>query len=118
MLPGESVYFDETTGKSGVRPIYEVKPDAQLLLEDIKETQERIKSVCFEDVFQMLSSMEETPQKTAVEIQARMQEKMLVTFHRINRCGYYTHGAKDPTFGSIDDLLDQLQEWSQFSGRF
>ena len=42
-----------------------------------------------------------------------MQEKMLVTFHRINRCGYYTHGAKDPTFGSTDDLLDQLQEWSQ-----
>ena len=78
MLPGSVVYFDETAGKSGVRPIYEVKPDAQLLLEDIKETQDRIRKVCFEDVFQLLSNMEATPQKTAVEIQALMQEKMLM----------------------------------------
>lgn len=41
-----------------------------------------------------------------------MQEKMLITFHRINRCGYYTHGAKQPSFGSTTDLLDQLQQWS------
>ena len=57
MLPGDVTYVDESTGKVGLRPIYEIEPNIQALLEDIGETQKRIDTVMYRDIFQMLTTM-------------------------------------------------------------
>lgn len=61
----------------GLRPIYEVRPDISGLREDIYETQRRIKSAFFEDLF-LMTSQSDRRQVTATEIAERHEEKLLI----------------------------------------
>ncbi len=76
-VPGEVTYVQNLSATNGMRSIYQVNPDIRGMMEDIKEIQLRIKTGLFVDLFLMLES---APQKdmTATEVQAKLQEKMLV----------------------------------------
>ncbi len=80
MLPGEVTWLEGAAQNSyGLKPLYEVKPDTQGALMDIKDMRERIQSSLYTDVFQMLKSMGDELKSgiTATEIQARVQERIL-----------------------------------------
>ncbi len=76
-LPGEVTYVQNLSQTSGMRSIYQVNPDIRGMMEDIREIQQRIKVGFFNDLFLMLES---APDKdmTATEVQAKLQEKMMV----------------------------------------
>ena len=79
MLAGDVTFVAPESGSIGFKPAYEVKPDANLLLADIKETQERIKAVTYADIFAMFIDAEKTGQPiTAAEVNAKQQEKLLM----------------------------------------
>lgn len=40
------------------------------------------------------------------------QDQAKITFYKITECGFYGRGEADPEFGSIQDLLSNLEEWS------
>lgn len=41
-----------------------------------------------------------------------MSDKVSIVFHEVARCGYYRHGSATATFGSLADLLMDLELWS------
>jgi len=63
--------------KGGFRSAFDVKPDIQGLLLDINQTQERIRSSFFADLF-LLTAMSDRRQVTATEIAERHEEKLLM----------------------------------------
>lgn len=63
--------------KGGIRPAMEVRPDVGALMADISETQRRISSAFFEDLF-LMTSMSDRRQVTATEIAERHEEKLIV----------------------------------------
>lgn len=79
-LPGDITWLDTTAATSfGLKPLYEVKPDLQYMIQDIQETRQRIKSGMYEDIFQMMRSLGNTLKAgiTATEIDARKQEQLM-----------------------------------------
>lgn len=62
----------------GIRPAYEVKPDIQGLLLDIQETQRRVDTAFYRDLFQMTDmALTGRAQITATEIAERHEEKLM-----------------------------------------
>lgn len=99
MLPGDVTYFDTQQGGSGVRPLYEVKPDINALVADIAETQQRINTAFYADLFLMLS-MSDRRQITAREIEERHEEKLLMLGPVLERLDDELLGPMiDRTFG-------------------
>jgi hypothetical protein len=75
-LPGGITYVNQTANNSaGFKPVYEVQPDIRGMMEDIKECQTRIKDTFFNDLFLMISQLDTV--RTATEIQARREEKLV-----------------------------------------
>ena len=99
MLAGDVTFVAPDAGNSvGVKPIHEVKPDANLLLEDIRETQQRIRSVGYADIFAMFIQQEQSGQPiTAAEVNAKQQEKLLMLGPVLEQMNY--------------DLFNPLHEW-------
>lgn len=86
LLPGDVTYVDGQNGQTGFAPAYVIKPDPQLLLEDLKELQERINTAFYRDLFQMLAN-DNRSGITAREIEERHEEKLLMlgpVLERIN----------------------------------
>lgn len=75
-LPGALTYVASVDNSQGIAPIYTVNPQIKDLVEDIHEVQQRIRELFFADVFLMISQLEKV--KSATEINARQQEKMLM----------------------------------------
>ena len=64
--------------RGGLRPVHEVKPDINGLVMDIQETQRRIETAFFKDLFLMTSvGIAGRSQVTAAEIAERHEEKLL-----------------------------------------
>lgn len=40
-------------------------------------------------------------------------EKAKVTFYRVPQCGFYARGEENPSFGSLQSMLTDLQSWSR-----
>ena len=81
MLPGDVTFVAPEQGSVGFEPVYEIKPDIQALLEDIRETQGRINDMLFTNIFAMFITGDESGVKqpiTAAEVNARQQEKLLM----------------------------------------
>lgn len=74
-LPGAITYLQGSSQGVGFKPIYEVKPDLQYMVQDIKEIEERIKQVLYNDLFMMISQLDTV--RTATEIDARKEEKLI-----------------------------------------
>jgi hypothetical protein len=79
-LPGDVTWLEVTAATTfGLKPLYEVKPDLAAMLADLDETRKRIRAGMYENVFQMMRTLEDTLKSgiTATEINARKQEQLL-----------------------------------------
>jgi head-to-tail connecting protein len=79
-LPGDVTWLEVTAATTfGLKPLYEVKPDLTAMLGDLEETRKRIRAGMYENVFQMMRTLEDTLKSgiTATEINARKQEQLL-----------------------------------------
>lgn len=76
LLPGDITYSDERDGTKGFRPAHDVKLDLQHLLLDIQSVQKIISRAFYEDLFLVIISGEDR-ERTATEIEARREEKLL-----------------------------------------
>ena len=75
LLPGDISYSDAPSGM-GLRALHEVRFDIGAAIEEIRETQGRVRSAMYQDLFLMLQQIDRKD-ITATEIQAREQERML-----------------------------------------
>lgn len=77
ILPGDITYLDMTNVGQQFAPLHEINPAAYTALRgEIEAHEERINSAFFVDLFLMISSMDDV--RTATEIAARKEEKMLM----------------------------------------
>ncbi|HEV2133792.1 MAG TPA: portal protein [Terracidiphilus sp.] len=75
-LPG-GVTFVPTGGSVKIETAFDVELNLAELLEDIQDVRERIQKSFFYDIFLMIANSPD-PQKTAAEIAARHEEKMMM----------------------------------------
>src|SRR5262249_33212805 len=66
------------SAKPGMAPLYQVNPYLADMMADIKEVQERIKLIFFNNLFQMISQFEPKSNISATEIDARRSEQMVL----------------------------------------
>ena len=80
MLPGDVTFVAPEQGAVGFEPVYEIKPDIQALLEDIKETQERIDDMMGVKLFANFIGDEEEGKQpiTAAQVNVEQQEKLIL----------------------------------------
>ena len=74
LLPGGVTYVANSQGV-GFKPVYEVQPRIQEMMEDIKECQTRIKGTFYNDIFMMISQLDTV--RSALEVAERKSEKMI-----------------------------------------
>lgn len=74
ILPG-SVNYVADISTAGFKPAYQVDPRVQELGANIAETQQRVQSLFYADLFLMISQLDTV--RTATEIDARREEKLL-----------------------------------------
>lgn len=93
VLSGDVTYVDVQSGGQGFAPAYQVNLQLGALMQDIQETQARIKTTFFSDLFLMIADIERTG-VTAFEIARKEEEKLL---------------ALGPVYIKLnDELLDPL----------
>lgn len=78
ILPGHVTYVSNLGQQSGMRPIYQVNPDVAAIDQKIRTVQQRIRVGFFNDLFQMMASMEGVQPRNMMEIQERKSERMSV----------------------------------------
>jgi len=76
-VPGGVTYYDGQQGMRGFEPAFQVNFQLQFLLEDIKETKDRISRAFYEDLFLMLARSDRR-EITAREIEERHEEKLIM----------------------------------------
>jgi hypothetical protein len=101
-LPGHVTFVANLGPQAGMRPIYEVVPQLQWMVADIKEIQDRIKNGFFNNIFLLHSDT--TKEQTAYEVQKRDQEKMAVLGPVIDR--FQNEGAS-PAIKRIFGILSR-----------
>jgi len=90
LIPGGVTYTDD---KDGFRTAFNVSLDEGGTTAELREIEDRIRRMFFEDLFLMVANIDKS-NITATEIQARQQERMMVL---------------GPVLGGLDDeLLDPL----------
>ncbi len=77
LLPGHITYVNVREGQKGLSPVHEVRASVAEMVEDIRETQFRIRRAWYEDLFLMLASQRAGQPVTAREIDERHEEKLL-----------------------------------------
>lgn len=76
-VPGGVTYYDGQAGMRGFEPAFQVNFQLQFLLEDIKDTKDRISRAFYEDLFLMLARSDRR-EITAREIEERHEEKLIM----------------------------------------
>lgn len=89
-VPGGITYVPGVD-KVGMKPVYEVMPELQHMVTDIREVQARIKEMFFYDLFLMISQLDTV--RTATEIIARKEEKLVMLGPVLDR---FHNEALDP----------------------
>lgn len=99
MLPGDVTFVAPEQGAVGFEPVYEIKPDIQALLEDIKETQARIEDIMGVKLFaNFIGDDEESKQPvTAAQVNVEQQEKLILLGPVLQNMNY--------------GVLNPLQHW-------
>lgn len=78
LLEGDITYYETQGGApQKIEPVYNVQFPVGELLEDIRETQNRIQRTFFQDMFLMLDNLESKQPITAAEVAERKEEKLL-----------------------------------------
>lgn len=76
-LPGGVTYIAGlSTGREGMRPAYEVRPQIGEMMQDIREVQNRIRITFHNDLFTGITDLQTV--RTATEIDARREEKLVL----------------------------------------
>lgn len=75
-LPGDLIVVDEAEGTKGLRPVYEINPRIEEQEGKQEQLRNRLKEVYYYDLFRMLESLEDRPNRTATEILERKSEKL------------------------------------------
>lgn len=101
LLAGDTTYVAPEGGQIGFAPAYEIKPELEGQIEDIKETQGRVNAVMHADIFALFIQAERSAPggqaETAAEINAKQQEKLLML---------------GPVLGQMNfDLFNPLHDW-------
>ena len=76
LLPGGVTFVPGGGTGIGFKPVYEVNPPLDGLVEDIREVQSRISQAFYADLWLMISQLDDV--RTAAEIAARREEKLLM----------------------------------------
>lgn len=76
-LPGGLNRSSANLPNAGVRPAYQINPDLKAILDGIQRTQQKIDRAFFVDLFNTIGQLEGSG-RTALEIAARNQEKLLL----------------------------------------
>ncbi len=100
-LPGDITWLETTAASTfGLKPLYEVKPEIQAMLQDIEQTCKRIQAGMYTDVFQMMKTLGDELKAgiTATEIDARKQEQLLELGPLLDRL---TGEAFEPTIDQV-----------------
>jgi hypothetical protein len=74
-LPGTVTFVDDVA--NGMRPVREVVPQINYLMEDIRDVRDRINSVFFADLFLMINQMEGIQPRNEMEIAERKEERLI-----------------------------------------
>ena len=78
ILPGHVTYVANLGPNTGMRPIYEVRPEIAEMMQDLTAIQDRVKRGFLVDLFMMLDQMEGVQPRNQLEITERRSEKMQV----------------------------------------
>lgn len=114
-LPGDITWLETTSATTfGLKPLYEIKPDLSAFVADHEQTRQRIRRAMYEDVFQMMRSLDDTLKAgiTATEINARKQEQLLELGPLLDRLN---GELLEPT---IEDVFDILVKRSRLSWQY
>lgn len=103
-LPGGAMFVDATAPGGGVRSAYEVTLRLDSLLEDIRDTRERIRSAYYADLFMLMASQPAGGRMTATEVAERHEEKLLMLGPVLERL------HNELLSPLIDITFDRLQE--------
>lgn len=76
LLPGGVTYSAKAQGV-GFKPVYQVNPPVREISEDIKEVQDRIRRIFFNDLFMMFQELQAEP-RSAAAVDARREEKLVM----------------------------------------
>ena len=106
VIPGGVTYISGLMSQSnpGFRPAYEVQPRIQEMMEDIREVQNRIRTVFFNDIFMMISSLQTV--RTATEIDARREEKLIMLGPVLERAHFE---ALDPAVNRTFNIMHRAK---------
>jgi len=99
LMPGGVTYVSGLQNV-GYKPVFTVNPPINDLKEDIKEIQERIKVIFFNDLFMMISQLDTV--RTATEIDARREEKLIMLGPVLER---FEQEALDPVIERIFGIM-------------
>lgn len=87
ILPNGVTYVPGlNNGGVGMKPAYQVTPPLQELTQDIREIQARIRETFHNDLFRMISELDTV--RSASEIDARREEKLILLGPVLDRFGY------------------------------
>lgn len=76
ILPGGVTFCADIGPQTGFRPAFTVEPRISEMMEDLKEVQDRVREIMFNPLFTGITDLQTV--RTATEIDARMQEKLLM----------------------------------------
>lgn len=100
-LPGSTTYVADINA-NGYKAAYTVDPRLAEMVADIKEVQDRIKSVFFVDLFLMIAELDTV--RTATEIDARREEKLIQLGPVIER---FENEVLDPIIDRVFDIMNR-----------
>jgi hypothetical protein len=98
LLPGGVTYIaGMSSGREGMKPIYQVMPPVGEMMQDIREIQSRIKITFHNDLFTGITDLQTV--RTATEIDARREEKLVLLGPVLERILDALSMAVDRTWG-------------------
>lgn len=99
ILPGALNYV-ANLAEAGFKPAFQIDPRISELAENIKDTQSRVGSIFFNDLFLMISQLDTV--RSATEIDARREEKLIMLGPVIER---FENEVLDPTIDRTFDIM-------------
>jgi hypothetical protein len=106
LLPGSVTFVDDPTGK-GYRPAMEVNLRLSELMQDIRDTGNRINQAFYADLFLMISNMEGIQPRNSFEIAERKEEKLLALGPVLENV---YNGQLAPTIDRTFNIMDRRDE--------
>lgn len=103
-LPGGLTIYDAPSGKDGLKPLYEVRPDLVAMTAEIDKIERRINEAFYVDLFFAISNMQGIQPKNQLELTQRNEERLLQLGPVLERVhGEFLDGLVDRTFDQMVD---------------